>query len=162
MASEVGEVVAMGSRVRIRGVASGPGGVPGPEDIVTIAEDLGDHRLSPRTPLGRALIGRRAGDVVVVQVDAGVARFAILAVEPPPVSEETVRVGSEVTVQDGALVEGWRIVPHHEADPGRRLISEATPMARALLGHRSGDEVLVDRPSGRWMVTILSVSYVGS
>ncbi len=68
-----------------------------------------------------------------------------------------VKVGSWVEVQDGELREGWRIVATHEADAMRRLISEETPLARALLGHRASERVRVLGPERR-MVTILSVN----
>ncbi len=55
----------------------------------------------------------------------------------------TVRVGSLVRVKDGPHEDEWRIVPPEEADPARGLISEDSPMARALLGHRIGDRVNV-------------------
>ncbi len=67
----------------------------------------------------------------------------------------TVRVGSRVRVEDGPYEDEWRIVPPEEADPGSGLISENSPMARALLGHRVGDRVNVSRPQDRWPVLIL-------
>ena len=73
------------------------------------------------------------------------------------VGHETVTVGSWVEVRDGQLEEGWRIVPAEEADAMRRRISEATPLARALLGHQVGEQVRVDGPEGRRLVSILSV-----
>ncbi len=69
----------------------------------------------------------------------------------------TVRIGSWVKVQDGQLTDDWRIVPPEEADAARRLISEEAPLARALLGHRVGDQVNVQRPEWRWPVTILAI-----
>ena len=73
------------------------------------------------------------------------------------VSHDTVRVGCWVEVRDGQLEEGWRIVPAEEADAMRRRISEATPLARALLGHQVGDQVRVDGPEGRRLVSILGI-----
>jgi transcription elongation factor GreA len=67
----------------------------------------------------------------------------------------TVRVGSRVRVKDGPHVDEWCIVPPEEADPASGLISERSPLARALLGHRVGDRVNVPRPQDRWPVLIL-------
>jgi transcription elongation GreA/GreB family factor len=69
------------------------------------------------------------------------------------------RVGDVVHVRDGELEEWWRIVPPDEADAARRCISEKTPMALALLGHRAGDVVRVRAPGAPrgWPVTILAV-----
>ena len=74
------------------------------------------------------------------------------------VVHETVGIGSWVEVQDGQLREGWRIVPTEEADAMRRRISVSTPLARALLGHKAGEQVRVDGPEGRRLVSILSVA----
>jgi hypothetical protein len=73
------------------------------------------------------------------------------------VSGGTVTIGSWVTVKDGELDEAWHIVQHHEADAMRRHISEDSPLARALLGHGSGEQVKVQGPAGRRLVTILHV-----
>jgi len=72
--------------------------------------------------------------------------------------DRVVRVGSWVQVRDGEIEEGWRIVTSLEADAARRMISEETPLARALLGRAVGEVVSVRGPQGgRWPVTILSV-----
>ncbi len=84
-------MVAVGSRVRIRSIRP-PGrrllpfvvaGDDRTEVAVTITApgDMGLNQLTTRTPLARALLGRRAGDVVEVPVDAGTSRFEVLAVE---------------------------------------------------------------------------------
>ena len=75
------------------------------------------------------------------------------------VSEDSrVHVGSWVTVKDGELEEGWRIVPLHDADARRRMISEDSPLACALIGHAAGDEVTVRPPRcAPRKVTILDV-----
>jgi transcription elongation GreA/GreB family factor len=70
---------------------------------------------------------------------------------------DKVRVGSWVRIRDGELEEGWRIVPHLEADTARGLISENCPLAKALLGCRVGEQVPVYGPGGRRPVTLLSV-----
>jgi hypothetical protein len=70
---------------------------------------------------------------------------------------ETVRVGSWVEVRDGQLQEFWRIVDPAEADAARRRISVETPLARAVLGHRAGDQVTVHGPGRRWPVEVVAV-----
>jgi transcription elongation factor GreA len=67
-------------------------------------------------------------------------------------------VGSCVEIRDGELEEAWRIVSADEADAMRRLMSEETPLARALLGHVAGDVVRVRGPQGpARAVTVLHV-----
>jgi transcription elongation GreA/GreB family factor len=138
--------------------------------IVGSDADVGLHRLSRRSPLARALLGHRAGDVVEVRLEQATARFEVMAVSGPPVVRldggnkqggGIVRLGSLVRVRDGDLVEWWRIVASHEADAMKRCISEETPLARALLGRRVGDRVRAEAPGGRWTVTILGVDSEG-
>jgi transcription elongation GreA/GreB family factor len=66
-----------GSRLRIRGAA----GVEQEITIVGPEGDMGPRRLSTRTRLGRALVGRRAGDQVKVHTEAGSVTFTVLSVE---------------------------------------------------------------------------------
>jgi transcription elongation GreA/GreB family factor len=72
-----GLVVRIGSRVRIQGDGCD-------DDEIVIIEspsNMGYFRLSTATPLGRALLGRRVGEVVTVQSDAAAATFTILGVD---------------------------------------------------------------------------------
>ena len=72
-------------------------------------------------------------------------------------SDGMVQVGSWVEIRDGQFEESWRIVDASEADARHGRISEESPMARALLGRRAGDQVRVQGPEGRRPVTILRV-----
>jgi transcription elongation factor GreB len=71
-----------------------------------------------------------------------------------------VRFGAWVRLEDedGKVVE-YRIVGSDEIDLGRRLISIDSPVARALLGKREGDEVIVNRPKGEITFAVLAVWY---
>ncbi|MCS6797824.1 MAG: GreA/GreB family elongation factor [Myxococcota bacterium] len=88
------------------------------------------------------------------------ARLEVLQiVHDPPPDDGRVHFGSWVRVRD---VEGrtteYRIVGPDETDPAAGLISSESPVARALLGKRSGDEVEVIRPRGSSVLTLLAVS----
>ncbi len=70
-----------------------------------------------------------------------------------------VQVGVEVTIQaEGEPPETYRIVGAAEADPRNGKISNESPMGAALLGHRKGDVVQVQTPSGQWEVTIKKIT----
>ena len=69
---------------------------------------------------------------------------------------DTVRIGSAVRLRYGELEEAWRIVDSAEADAAGGRISAETPLARALLGRRAGDEVTV-HSAKPYAVTILHV-----
>lgn len=53
--------------------------------------------------------------------------------------------------------EEYKIVGSQEADPFQNRISNESPLALALLGHKKGDVVTVDSPTGKYDVEILDV-----
>jgi transcription elongation factor GreA len=68
-------------------------------------------------------------------------------------------VGSHVTLRpdDSNEKEAYTIVGPAEADPTNGLISNESPLGKALLGHKKGDRVQVDAPAGSFVVHILKV-----
>ena len=71
----------------------------------------------------------------------------------------TVVVGSQVTVQeDGYDAETFHIVGSAEVNPQQGRISNKSPLGRALLGKRQGDEVQVNTPNGVTVFTVIQVS----
>jgi transcription elongation factor GreA len=69
-----------------------------------------------------------------------------------------VAVGAEVKVSSEEGDEKYSIVGAAEADPLNGRISNESPLGRALLGHKAGDEVEWTSPIGTSRVKILSVS----
>lgn len=54
--------------------------------------------------------------------------------------------------------EEYKIVGSQEADPFQNKISNESPLAIALLGHKEGEVVTVDSPTGQYDVEILCVA----
>jgi len=81
-------------------------------------------------------------------------------VDPESAEPGTVAFGRTVTVRDEGSETPirLRIVGEDEADPAHGTISWISPYASALLGHRAGDRVVVQRPAGPTTVVIDSVS----
>jgi transcription elongation GreA/GreB family factor len=78
--------------------------------------------------------------------------------EDATVGDETLAgLGTWCRVQDGDLIEWWRIVGSEDADALRRLISKETPLARALIGHRAGEQVQVRGPDQPRTVRLLAI-----
>jgi transcription elongation factor GreB len=99
------------------------------------------------------------------QIDARV-RFltkrleAVTVVSEPPASNDRVFFGAWVKVEDEDGDEHeWRIVGPDESDVKAGWISMDSPVARALMGKRVGDEVTVKRPAGDAEYTIVAVRY---
>ncbi|NLT49143.1 MAG: transcription elongation factor GreA [Clostridiales bacterium] len=69
-----------------------------------------------------------------------------------------VQVGSKVTIQEGdGQPETYMIVGPAEADPKQARISNESPIGRALLNHKEGDEVKVEAPGGAFTVRIIEI-----
>ena len=67
--------------------------------------------------------------------------------------------GSQVKVRDveDGFKEDFSIVGSQEADPAQGRISDESPIGRALIGHKAGDEVTVMAPAGAIKYLILEV-----
>jgi transcription elongation factor GreA len=71
---------------------------------------------------------------------------------------DTVEVGAKVVIQEnGTEPEKYTIVGAAEANPGNGYISNESPLGKALIGHKAGDEITVEAPNGEFIVTILKV-----
>jgi transcription elongation factor GreB len=87
-------------------------------------------------------------------------RIATAVLAPRPADRDEVRFGARVKMRDatGGLRE-IQIVGVDEADPGKGLVAFLAPLARALLGRRAGDQVIVRAPGGAEELEILAVDY---
>ena len=71
---------------------------------------------------------------------------------------DIIQVGSKVTIQeDGNDTEIYKIVGPAEASPREGLISNESPLGRALMDHRAGDLVRVEAPGGSFSVRVVKV-----
>jgi len=71
---------------------------------------------------------------------------------------DRVGIGNRVTVaEEDGEPETYHIVGSVEADPKRGRVSNQSPLGRALLGHRVGDEVIINVPDGvlRFRITAI-------
>lgn len=71
---------------------------------------------------------------------------------------DRVGIGNRVTVvEEDGEPETYHIVGSVEADPRRGRVSNQSPLGRALLGHRVGDEVIINVPDGvlRFRITAI-------
>jgi transcription elongation factor GreB len=81
-------------------------------------------------------------------------------VTEPPADRERIFFGAWVTVEDEAGESAcYRIVGPDETEASTGRISIESPMARALLGKRVGDDALVRRPRGDTEVVVIAVRY---
>lgn len=71
-----------------------------------------------------------------------------------------VRVGATVVIAEVGFEdeeEEYRIVGVHEADPSKGLISNESPIGRALLGAKKGETVSAETPRGMMQFKVLQI-----
>src|SRR5579864_2223394 len=70
----------------------------------------------------------------------------------------TVRIGMEVSLEtDSGATRLFKLVETFEADPKAGLISDQSPVGKALMGHKEQDQVNVSTPGGVTTYTIRSI-----
>lgn len=139
------------------------------EDLEATAADLPDRPISPHpnlvTPAGLAAIeaalaearaaynaAQTKGDIEADRTPMARAardlrywsarRASAQLVETVP--DGRVRFGGSVTLErEDGRTQTWRIVGEDEADPAAGSVSHVSPLARALIGKRAGDEAVV-------------------
>jgi transcription elongation factor GreB len=82
-------------------------------------------------------------------------------IEDLPPDREVIRFGAWFVLSNAAGNRSrHRLVGPDESDHEPGWISVDSPLARAILGHRAGDEVAVELPGGRRLFRIEEVAYV--
>ncbi len=76
----------------------------------------------------------------------------------PNVRRDSVSIGSRVTIQEGSEPEEtYHVVGAKEADPRAGRISNESPIGRALMDHKVGEEVEAETPGGKIRFKILKI-----
>ena len=80
-------------------------------------------------------------------------------------AEDSVRVGKEVKVKDlrndkKGEIRTYKIVGTIEADPFNNAISNESPIAKSLYGHKATDKVQIQGIENPYLVEIISVSEI--
>lgn len=80
-------------------------------------------------------------------------------VDPSGQPRGRVAFGATVDVADESGERSYRIVGEDEADAEHGSVSYVSPLAKALLGAKVGDEVVWSRPAGDLRVEVLGIRY---
>ncbi len=97
------------------------------------------------------------------EIEAKIKKLEAI-VENVTIIEETktdkVGVGNTVTISyidEDDDTDEYKIVGSQEADPFESKISNESPIAQALMGHKVGDVVSVASPNGSYEVKVISI-----
>jgi transcription elongation GreA/GreB family factor len=85
---------------------------------------------------------------------------AILVATPNNESADMVVFGTTVVVEDNEGEQHhFQIVGEDEADIALNKVSYASPLAKALIGHKVGENVIWKRPAGDLTLEIIDITY---
>lgn len=84
----------------------------------------------------------------------------VVILDEDGISTESVSIGSLATVRHLKLnkTDTYRIVGSTEASPANKKISDESPVGKALIGHKVGEIVDVEAPSGTIQYEIIEIS----
>ena len=77
------------------------------------------------------------------------------------ISTDEVGIGNTVTISyidDEDETDEYKIVGSQEADPFESKISNESPIAKALMGHKVGDIVKVESPNGSYDIKLMEIA----
>lgn len=125
-------------------------------DYIHEAKEAGDISESSAYEDAKNDQAKLEGEIIELE-----QRLALSEVMTPDMhadTDGTVRIGMQVEVEtDSGKARSFKIVETFEADPKQGLISDQSPVGKALMGHREGDEVNVSTPGGVTTYVIRSI-----
>ncbi len=128
-----------------------------PENIVAIKEARALGDLSENADYDAARNEQAEIEARIKKLEAIVENVQIIE----EVSTDTVGLGNTVKisyVDDEDDLDEYKIVGSQEADPFESKISNESPIAKALLGHKKGEIVEVESPNGSYEIKIIDIA----
>ena len=127
-----------------------------PENIIAIKEARALGDLSENADYDAARNEQAEIEARIKKLEAIVDNVEII----DQVTTDEVGLGNTVKisyVDDEDDEDEYKIVGSQEADPFESKISNESPIAKALLGHKVGDVVSVESPNGSYEIKIVEI-----
>lgn len=123
---------------------------------IKVARSYGD--LSENSEYDDAKNEQAILEARIVTIEATLKNAVV--VDEADISNEHIHVGSKVKVENKTLKKKieYKIVGSNESNPKEGKISDESPIGKALLGHKKGDMVEVETPSGEMVFKVTSIS----
>ena len=123
---------------------------------IKVALSFGD--LSENSEYDEAKNEQAKIEARIVEIEAMLKNVEII--EDVKGNAKTVMVGVKVRVLDEEYGDEceYRVVGSTEADPRNGKISDESPVGKALVGKKVGDEVIVEAPGGEFKLKVLGIS----
>lgn len=125
-------------------------------ESVGIARDFGD--LSENSEYDEAKNEQGKLHSRIAELEHIIANTVII--DEAVLNAKNVEMGTTVRIRFLAddREDEYSIVGSQEANPMKKLLSDESPLGKALVGHKEGDTVKVDAPAGSFKCKILTVS----
>lgn len=118
------------------------------------AREMGLLDDNPEYDAARDNLSKVEGRILEIQE---ILKQAKIAAEKDPDSLGQVTIGSNVVVEIEGEKDTYTVVDSAEADPSQGKISQESPVGKALLNAKVGDEVSVNLPQVKLVYKILEV-----
>ncbi len=113
-------------------------------DRIRVAREFGD--ISENSEYDDAKNEQSANEARIAEITRILGEATVV---DAPKKTGVVNIGSTVTVDMGGRERVFTIVGGAEADSSQGKISNESPVGAALLGHKKGEEVVAQGPTGR-------------
>ena len=124
-------------------------------ELIKEARSFGD--LSENSEYDEAKSEQGKLEARIGEIEAMLENAKVL--DEDALGTEVIHVGSKLKLKDLEMgeTEDYQIVGFAQADPDIGLISDESPVGKALLGHRLGDTVEVEVPAGVISFEVLEI-----
>ena len=127
-------------------------------DYIHEAKEAGDISESSAYEDAKNEQAKVAGEILQLERLLAVAEIMTPDMHDEIAGPLVVRIGTQVDVEsETGSSRTFKIVETYEADPKSGLISDQSPVGKALMGHQKGDSVSVATPGGVTNYTIRSI-----
>ncbi|KAA0259320.1 transcription elongation factor GreA [Deferribacter autotrophicus] len=129
------------------------------EAIKAIEEARGHGDLSENAEYDAAKERQGMIEAKIAELESKMARFEVI--DTSKLKGDKVVFGATVKIEnlDTGETKTYKIVGPDEADISKGHISILSPIARAMVGKKVGDEVIVNAPGGEIEYEILEISF---
>lgn len=131
-----------------------------PSVILQLAEARSHGDLSENAEYEAARDKQGFLEAQIADVESRLSRAQVI--DTSKLSGDTVAFGATVTIEDmdSEQEQTWTIVGDDESSLPEKRIGISSPIARALVGKKSGDDVEIRTPKGIKEATILKVEFL--
>jgi transcription elongation factor GreA len=127
-------------------------------DYIHDAKEAGDISESSAYEDAKNEQAKVEGEILQLERLLAVAEIMTSDMHDEIVGPLVVRIGTQVDVEsESGSPRTFKIVETYEAYPKSGLISDQSPVGKALMGHQEGDSVSVSTPGGVTNYTIRSI-----